>query len=255
MKAKEDRALIWKWLKSRAQKQRPRVPDHSRIYAIGDVHGRADLLQEVFTAIDESLASHPVQNPVQVMLGDYIDRGADSRAVIETLLERRRRRQMVYLRGNHETFPADFLADPSNLSHWQQMGGLQTLLSYGVKPSMRHEPGQEQRIAAAFRQALPKSHYDFLNNLALSFSCGDYFFVHAGVRPGIPLSQQREDDLLWIRDDFLLHEGSFGKIIVHGHTPAEKPDIRANRINIDTGAFATGRLTCLVLQGDQMALM
>ena len=110
-------------------------------------------------------------------------------------------------------------------------------------------------MAAAFRSALPDSHLRFLQDLRLTFSCGDFFFAHAGVRPGIPLVEQREQDLLWIRDDFLLHEEDFGKIIVHGHTPAKTPDIRSNRINIDTGAFATGRLTCLILQGDQMAVI
>lgn len=248
-----EHVLIWKWLP--APKLKPKIPDDTRVYAIGDVHGRADLLTRAFSAIDKSLVAHPVPNPVQVMLGDYIDRGPNSRAVIETLLLRRQRHRMVFLKGNHETYPLRFLTDPSLLTEWEQMGGLQTLLSYGVKPAMREEPQRAERAVSAFRQALPESHGSFLQSLELSFSCGDYFFVHAGVRPGIPLSRQREEDLLWIREDFLLHEESFGKIIVHGHTPANNPDIRANRINIDTGAFATGRLTCLVLQGDQIAVI
>jgi serine/threonine protein phosphatase 1 len=110
-------------------------------------------------------------------------------------------------------------------------------------------------MAAAFRAALPDSHRRFLQSLALSFTCEDFFFAHVGVRPGVPLRQQRRQDLLWIREDFLLHEEDFGKIVVHGHTPAREPDIRPNRINIDTGAYATGRLTCLMLEGDQMGFI
>jgi serine/threonine protein phosphatase 1 len=109
--------------------------------------------------------------------------------------------------------------------------------------------------ADAFRRALPDSHRNFMQGLALSFTCGDFFFAHAGVRPGIPLRQQRPEDLLWIREEFLLHEEDFGKIVVHGHTPAREPDVRPNRINIDTGAYATGRLTCLVLEGEQISFL
>ena len=133
------------------------------------------------------------------------------------------------------------------------MGGVPTLLSYGVKIAGRTDPEAEEETAIAFRRALPESHLSFLESLVLSFNCGDYFFAHAGARPGIPLRQQYRQDLLWIRDDFLLHEEDFGKVVVHGHTPATEPEIRRNRINIDTGAYATGRLTCLVLEGDRMA--
>jgi len=130
-----------------------------------------------------------------------------------------------------------------------------TLLSYGVEPPREEHPNVQQRIANEFRKALPESHRRFIDGLALSFTCGDFFFAHAGVRPGVPLSRQCEHDLLWIRDDFLLYEEHFGKVIVHGHTPSKMPDVRANRINVDTGAYATGRLTCLVLQGDRIAVI
>jgi serine/threonine protein phosphatase 1 len=251
----EENTLTWSVLASRVQGRKPRVPDGTRIYAIGDVHGRADLLGGVFSRIDASLKASPVKQPVQVLLGDYIDRGPNSREVIDALIARARQHAMIFIKGNHESYAVEFLSDPSVLSEWKQVGGINTLLSYGVKPSTRDDPKQRQDVAAAFRQALPESHQRFLQSLALSFTSGDFFFTHAGVRPGTPLSEQREHDLLWIREDFLLHEEDFGKIIVHGHTPTKMPDVRPNRINIDTGAYATGLLTCLVLQDDQMAFI
>ena len=130
-----------------------------------------------------------------------------------------------------------------------------TLVSYGVTPSINADEREQRELAAALDRALPRSHRRFLAGLKASFACGDYFFVHAGVRPGIALSGQHELDLLWIREDFLLHEESFGKIVIHGHTPVLEPDIRPNRINIDTGAYATGKLTCLVLEGEGMTFI
>ena len=238
-----------------ARRTKPRIPDDTRIYAIGDVHGRADLLNEMFAAIDETLISFPVSNPIQVLVGDYIDRGPNSRDVIEALITRAREHQMVYLKGNHESYALQFLSDPALLPEWSEVGGINTLMSYGVNPSLKQNAEEQRKAADAFGAALLPSHLAFMRNLALTYSCGDYFFTHAGVRPGIPLAQQSEHDLLWIRDDFLLHEEDFGKIVVHGHTPAKMPEVRANRINIDTGAFATGRLTCLVLQADEMAVI
>jgi serine/threonine protein phosphatase 1 len=247
--------LIWNALISLQQRQKSSVPDGLRVYAVGDIHGRADLLEAVFARIDDSLERFPVAQAVEVFLGDYIDRGAQSREVIEALIGRRRKHALVLLKGNHETYALQFLNDPSVLPEWSQAGGINTLLSYGIQPSTRGSPRKDEEVAAAFAQVLPRNHRRFIEGLALSFTCGDYFFTHAGVRPGIPVQRQREQDLLWIRDEFLLHEEDFGKTIVHGHTPAKEPDIRPNRINIDTGAYATGRLTCLVLQDERMALL
>jgi serine/threonine protein phosphatase 1 len=164
------------------------------------------------------------------------------------LIRRQQWREMVCLKGNHETLFAEFLEDPVVLSDWRHLGGFETLLSYGIVPSMSRELADQQKLAAAFAQAVPESHRRFLSSLKSSFSCGDFFFVHAGVRPGIPLAKQSDYDLLWIRDEFLLSEEDFGKIVVHGHTPVREPEVLSNRINIDTGAYATGRLTCLVLE-------
>jgi serine/threonine protein phosphatase 1 len=226
-----------------------------RVYAIGDIHGRIDLLTGLFEKIDASIKSSPVEQPVHVLLGDYIDRGPNPRHVIDALIQRHRTHWLICLKGNHESYADQVLRDPDTLAEWMQAGGVSTLLSYGVKPSTRAEPRTDEETVRAFSQAMPQSHRLFIQSLALSFTCGDYFFTHAGVRPGIPLNVQREHDLLWIRDDFLLHEEGFEKIIVHGHTPTKEPDIRSNRINIDTGAYATGRLTCLVLEDEKVAII
>ncbi len=194
----------------------------------------------------------PAVRPVEIFVGDYIDRGPASYQVLERLIDRAQSREMVFLKGNHETYIFEFMRNPAALREWSQWGGLETLLSYGLKPSLNADAATQKELAIAFRAALPKSHRVFLGSLQSSFSCGGFFFAHAGVRPGIPLAQQSEDDLLWIRDDFLLHEEEFGKIIVHGHTPVREIDIRRNRINIDTGAYATGQLSCLVIEGDKI---
>jgi serine/threonine protein phosphatase 1 len=226
-----------------------------RIYAVGDVHGRADLLASLLQRIDCDLKARPVAHTLEIFLGDYIDRGSDSRLVLDLLIGRQHHCETVFLKGNHELYALAALTNPSVLAEWMRIGGISTLASYGVKPSGRTDPQSANDIALAFGNAMPDSHRRFLEGLTLSFSCGDFFFTHAGVRPGVPLQKQSADDLLWIREDFLLHEGSFGMVVVHGHTPAIEPDVRENRINIDTGAYATGRLTCLVLEGDQITFL
>ena len=241
---------------SASRKNRPaRVPDGVRIYAVGDIHGRVDLLEQMLSRIDSDRTKNPVSQSIEVYLGDYIDRGPASRQVLDRLVARNRMCQAVFLKGNHETFMTGFVANPRSLDAWQRLGGLETLMSYGIAPTINADAFTQSRLAAAFDQALPESHRRFLDELKLSFTCGDFFFAHAGVRPGIPLTMQREKDLLWIRHEFLLCEEDFSKIIVHGHTPVPKLDIRSNRINIDTGAYATGQLTCLILEDDQMRVI
>jgi serine/threonine protein phosphatase 1 len=235
-----------------AQRKKPRLPDGIRVYAIGDIHGRADLLDTVLNRLDADLERNPVSVGIEVYLGDYIDRGPNSREVVDRLIARDRTFRAVFLKGNHEAYLKDFTLNPLILEEWQQFGGLETLMSYGIVPPIDSGAVAQTQIAAALDRALPASHRRFLGSLKLSFTCGDFFFVHAGVRPGIPLAKQREEDLLWIRRDFLLYEEDFSKIIVHGHTPVLEPDIRSNRINIDTGAYATGRLTCLKLEDDHI---
>ena len=209
----------------------------------------------MLTAIDDDVARYPADETLDVFLGDYIDRGPASRQVIDLLIERGSTRKAIFLRGNHETYVPQFFEDPAVLRNWRVLGGLETLRSYGLVPSFNANPDEQCQLADRFAATLPQSHVLFFAALRSSFCCGDFFFVHAGVRPGIPLEQQREQDLLWIRNEFLLHEGSFGKIIVHGHLPVQEPEFRHNRINIDTGAYATGKLTCLIIEHDQLALL
>jgi serine/threonine protein phosphatase 1 len=231
---------------------KPRLPDGVRIYAIGDVHGRADLLQSLLTVIDADLARSAPERAIQVFLGDYVDRGPDSRAVIDLLIERSKSHETVCLKGNHEVFLLEVLKDPARLEEWRRYGGLLTLVSYGINPTMNPTPEQQIELIEGLRQALPPEHLSFLQQLRPSFACGDFFFVHAGVKPGVALERQKEEDMLWIREEFLESERRFGKYVVHGHTPVSVPDIRSNRINIDTGAYATGNLTLLTIQGDSL---
>lgn len=232
-----------------------RVPDGIRVYVIGDVHGRADLLSSLLAKVDRDLELHPIDNPLQVFLGDYIDRGPYSRDVIDLLISRRKQWPTVCLKGNHEALALRVLQDSGLLQTWLQLGGHRTMISYGVAPPMLPELGDAELSVQALRTAIPENHKKFLSSLPLSLSCGDFFLSHAGVRPGIPLETQHQRDLLWIRDEFLQYTGNLGKVIVHGHTPVEKPEVFSNRINIDTGAYATGHLTCLVLEVDQLAFL
>jgi serine/threonine protein phosphatase 1 len=246
---------VWQFLKFQRRRRIRRVPEGLRIYAIGDVHGRADLLKGVFAAIDVDLAVSPPAQALHVLLGDYIDRGPASREVVDLIIDRGRAHRMVLLKGNHESYASRFLRDPTVLGEWRQLGGLQTLVSYGLSPSVNADDNEAGELSRRFAAILPDSHARFFSGLNASFSCGDFFFVHAGVKPGVPLDRQREEDLLWIRDDFLLHEEDFGMMVIHGHTPVRDPDFRDNRINIDTGAYATGKLTCLIIEQGGMALL
>jgi len=237
------------------RKPAPRLPDGLRIYAIPDIHGMDDALVDVLARIDADRAGHPPADTMQIFLGDYVDRGPASRDVFDRLIARARHQQILLLKGNHETLFRDFPARPDLLSHWGKFGGLQALQSYGLKPSAEPGPDERRELAREFASAVPQEHFRLIDRMPSSFTSGDFFFVHAGVRPGIPLDQQKDEDLLWIRQDFLLHEEDFGKFVIHGHTPVEEPEVRSNRINLDTGAYATGRLTCLVIEGDTVAFI
>jgi calcineurin-like phosphoesterase family protein len=210
-------------------------------------------IEQLLALIESHMAAFPSRHPILVFLGDYIDRGPASRQVIDQLLCLKEHREVIFLKGNHESYLVEFLKKPALLPKWFQYGGLHTLRSYGITPRSHFDPKEQEFLATALSLALNQNgHLDFLDHLKASFVCEDFLFVHAGVRPGIPLDQQSEEDLLWIRDDFLHYQGDLGKIVVHGHTPVPHPEVCANRINIDTGAYATGRLTCLILERDQM---
>jgi serine/threonine protein phosphatase 1 len=240
------------FLRSRRTLQQPRLPEGTRIYAFGDIHGRSDLLRKMFAVIDADVAQNPVSRPIEVFLGDYIDRGPDSAHTVDLLLERSLYSETIFLKGNHEAYFLEVLRDPTKLEDWRQFGGLQTLMSYGIQPTLNPDRAEQAELIRALTEVMPNDHLKFLQDLKPSFVCGDFFFVHAGVRPGIPLKEQQETDMLWIRNEFLDSNENFGKFIVHGHTPVHEPDIRPNRINIDTGAYATGNLTLLKIQGSSM---
>lgn len=230
------------------------TPADTRIYAVGDIHGRADLLIETMERIDDDLARRPVARAVEIYLGDYIDRGPDSKGVIDLLATRLVVGNAVCLRGNHEDLMERFLRDPLALPAWLKLGGLQTLASYGVAP--RHDAVEtSQELQRRFREAFPRTHMLFLKCLKPWISCGDYLFVHAGIRPAVPLERQSVADLLWIRDEFLKSTHDHGKLIVHGHTPVPHPEVHCNRINIDTGAWRTGTLTCAVLESSSIQFL
>jgi serine/threonine protein phosphatase 1 len=222
---------------------------NTRAYAIGDIHGRLDLLERAIAAIRRDVEA---QGPgaLTVTLGDYIDRGPASRGVLDRLAANPFPTSYVALKGNHEALLEAFLADPTVGEHWRRLGGLETLYSYGGPVGDLLAGKNYEEAAERLQFALPAEHMKFLRSLKTSLRHGKYFFCHAGVRPGIPLEYQNDDDLLWIRDEFLSSKIDFGKIIVHGHTPTVEPEVLPNRINIDTGAFATGQLTCVALDED-----
>jgi serine/threonine protein phosphatase 1 len=241
---------VWNALSSKRPKRLARIPEGMRVYAIGDLHGRADLLARLFSEIDADLKAHPAPQAVHVFLGDYIDRGPDSRGVLDLLVARSQSHATIFLRGNHEVLLEGFLLNPESFVMWRDVGGIDTLQSYGIMPPSNPDAAEQMMLAKRLTEVLPPSHRQFFRNLKRSLSCGDFFFVHAGVRPGVPLSQQADEDLFWIRDEFLNSQGSFGKIIVHGHNPVMEVEFHSNRINIDTGAFVTGRLSCLRIESD-----
>jgi serine/threonine protein phosphatase 1 len=227
------------------------LADNNRTYVIGDIHGRSDLLDKMVGQIERDLQENPSADGLTVTLGDYVDRGPDSRGVLDRLANNPFPTEYIALKGNHEELFEAFLRDPAVGSHWRRLGGLETLHSYGVSVAAVMIGKGFEEASAALRRAVPEEHFRFLASLRLAVSVGDYFLCHAGVRPGIPLERQRADDLLWIRDEFLNSKMSFGKVVVHGHTPSASPEVLPTRINIDTGAFATGRLTCLVIEGER----
>lgn len=231
--------------------QAARVPDGSRIYAIGDIHGRIDLLRNLHRQIADDAAGFAGTRKVLIYLGDYVDRGLQSRETVDYLLDEPLAGfERVFLMGNHERALLDFLVDYRVATDWLAYGGDGTLYSYGVGlEGPRTQPATLMRLQENFRNALPPRHLEFFAGLALMHEEGDYLFVHAGVKPGVPLERQQESDVLWIRDEFLESSENFGKVIVHGHTITRVPEVKKNRIGIDTGAFASGKLTCLALEG------
>ena len=231
-----------------------RLPPGLRIYAIGDIHGQIDLVEQMLAHIARDVRDRPPHGPtLEIFLGDYIDRGSFSSSVIELLARGKPScDQRICLRGNHEELMLEFLEDPAQLDLWWSNGGAATAMSYGLSSSLRKSVRNAPLLVhERIVQLIPADHRAFLRGLNWSYRAGDYLFVHAGIRPGVALDKQLREDMVWIREPFLSSRTDFGVRVVHGHTPVDAPEVRPNRINIDTGAYMTGRLTCLVLEGDR----
>lgn len=228
------------------------APDGVRLYAIGDVHGCLDQLKALHEIIRDDLTLRPAPAYRIVHLGDYVDRGPDSNGCIRFLIDAMAADpNVICLKGNHEDKLLAFLADPLRVSDsFLTYGGNEHALSYGVTPPPLIAPDDDMlRFRDCLRTAIPDEHLSFMRTLPTSHIAGDYMFVHAGIRPGIPLEEQIDRDLMWIRLEFLDHLAPFSKVIIHGHTPGLEPEVKLNRINIDTLAYDTGNLTCVVLEG------
>lgn len=238
-------------------KRTPRTPDGTRLYAVGDIHGRLDLLTRLLAMIESDALAYPEKSKKLIFLGDYVDRGLDSKGVIARLLgEFAAGLEPAFIRGNHDEMLRQFIEGDLDVAPgWIQLGGASTLASYGVNPFAPGAGNKNQKLRDDLLARMPPEHKEFLDNTVFSVSFGDYYFVHAGVRPGIPLSDQKPDDQMWIRGDFLFSSSDFDKMVVHGHTIKTEPEDKENRIGIDTGAFATGRLTCLVLDGEEKSFL
>lgn len=222
-----------------------------RAYAIGDIHGRLDLLDEILAAIEKDIRHKPSRRVLLVFVGDLIDRGPASAQVIERLRTYRHRHvKTVFLLGNHEEVLLRILGgDASMIAKWCTFGGAECLESYGVN-YREFSKLEEEEALEAVRTAIPKEHVEFLESFLDTCRFGDYLMVHAGVRPGVELEEQRQSDLRWIREPFLLDHTDHGFMVVHGHTITPEIDQQPNRIGIDTGAYQTGVLTALAIEGN-----
>lgn len=234
----------------------PRVPPGVVVYAVGDIHGRRDLLGALHARIVADAQSRVTTRRIIVYLGDYIDRGPDSRAVIDLVRsDHPQGFEKVWLRGNHEDFLIRFLHDAYVGHNWLANGGGATLASYGIDVAAEMATGDMKALQTRLHHRISHRHRDFLEETTLSYRIGDYFFAHAGVRPGVPLDRQRAKDLMWIREEFLDATVDHGAFVVHGHTPVLEPELLANRADIDTGAVFSGRLTALALFEDEQRII
>lgn len=232
----------------------PQTPAATVVYAIGDIHGRLDLLDHIQQRIADDAARRPAKRRQVVYLGDYVSRGPDSAGVVDRVREWLPEGfERITLKGNHEDLLLRFLDGEIDTGrHWLDYGGLEAMAAYGVAIADRAARDDANVIALGkdFAARIPASHLDFFRALQTRHRSGDYFFVHGGVRPGVPLPEQSARDCMWIRKTFLNSNAEHGAMVVHGHSISNQPEIRHNRIGIDTGAYRSGVLTCLVLDGE-----
>ncbi len=246
-------SLLNFWARKEPSTDYPGLLGDETLYVIGDIHGRLDCLTRAHATIDQDRIDYPANSTCEIYLGDYIDRGPDSFGVIDCLLTRGNDVETVFLRGNHETLLERFLEDEIRFEEWRTVGGAETLVSYGLDGRSLSADFRLSRDVA--RSLVPEEHWAFLHALKTYHVVDSYCFVHAGLRPNIALAQQTLDDLTGIRSRFLNYTGSFGFIVVHGHTPVTEVDFRPNRINIDTGAYATNRLAILKITSTGVYLL
>ncbi|MBB5731290.1 serine/threonine protein phosphatase 1 [Altererythrobacter atlanticus] len=226
------------------------MPEGQRAYAVGDIHGRRDLFEALMMAIEQDDAAAPPAETTVVLLGDLVDRGPDSAGVIALARDWQARRKVAILAGNHEEMFLNSLSDKETMRHFLRHGGRETILSYGLD-RRKYENASLEETMELMRQAVPAEDIAFIESFEDMYAIGDYLFVHAGIEPGIPLEEQKPRSLRWIREPFLSHAAPHGHVVVHGHTIRDDPEDRGNRIGIDTGAYVSGRLTALVLEGDR----
>lgn len=232
------------------QSAMPRPPEGERYYVIGDIHGRFDLFEALVAAIDADDREAGSAMTTAVLLGDLVDRGADSAGVIRLARDWGQQRNVRYLAGNHEEMFLESFEDKEVLRHFLKHGGRETILSYGI-PKKEFDKLSVSDMFDALPSLIPLEDRQFLDSFEEMIIAGDYLFVHAGINPLVPLDQQTRKDMLWIRDRFLKHEGELPKVVVHGHTIFDEVMDRGSRIGIDTGAFRSGVLTALVLDGEE----
>ena len=235
--------------------ERPHTPARVRLYGVGDIHGHDALLDKMLAAIEQDIAAaRPAEN-ILVFLGDLIDRGPGSAAVVERLRTLAGPFKSVFLTGNHEEVLVRILdGDDALIGDWLRFGGVECAQSYGLDPALLKAMG-ESRAGEALRAAIPEEHQQFLRSFADSFGAGDYLFVHAGIRPGVPLEQQALADLRWIRSPFLEYRHHHPKVVVHGHSISKDIERRPGRIGVDTGAYRTGLLSAIVLDGAEQRVI
>jgi serine/threonine protein phosphatase 1 len=235
-----------------ASRKQPRGKSGCRAYAVGDIHGRLDLVDAMLAQIEQDIATRPPARTYIVFLGDFIDRGPDSAGVVERLRTYQNpQAELVCLSGNHEEVLLEILAGKLGvLPAWLKFGGIECAESYGIDTEALRQ-ADERKAIEMVRNKVPRAHREFLRNLGDTFRFGDYLLVHAGIRPGVGLEEQYRKDLRWIREPFLGDTKEHGFVVVHGHTIVRDVEERSNRIGIDTGAYQSGVLTALGIEGAQ----
>ncbi len=225
-----------------------RIPDGQRVYAIGDIHGRCDLLCQMIARIEAEEKGHAPADTTVILLGDLVDRGPDSAGVITTAREWAKRRRVRMLAGNHEEMFLGSFRHEDTLRHFLRHGGKETLLSYPIDPETYTRATLEE-LRAMMQSAVPAEDIAFMEAMEDQIQIGDYLFVHAGIRPGVALEDQKVSDLRWIRGEFIENQEARNFAVVHGHTIVDDPHVSALRIGLDTGAFASGQLAAVGLEG------